>query len=91
MTIIKFDKMNNFSIEGFFTVKERPSQSKHMGRILLNTCSLWVQISELFSEAHFIADGENWEFLLFGIDVSCTANKSCFKSSCIFQSSVKGD
>lgn len=80
MTIIKFDKINNFSIEGVFTVKERPSQSKHMGRILLNTCRLWVQISELFPEAHFIANGEHWEFLLFGIDVSCTANKSCFKS-----------
>lgn len=74
MTIIRFDKMNNFLIEGISTVKERPSQSKHMGRILLNTCKLWIQVSELIPEAHFIADGEYWEFLLPGIDVSCIPN-----------------
>lgn len=75
MTVIRFDKMNNFSIEGVFPVKERPSQSKQMGRILLNTCGLWIHISEVIPEAHFIADGENWEFILPGIDVSCTPNK----------------
>lgn len=30
--------MNTFSIEGVSTVKEGPSKSKHMGKILLNTC-----------------------------------------------------
>lgn len=85
MTIIDFDKMNNFSIEDVFTVKGRPSQSKHMGRILLNPCRLWIQISELVPEAHLIVDGENKVFLLPGIDVSCTPNKTCFKCSCIFQ------
>lgn len=68
-------------------LKERPSQNKHMGRILLNPCTPWIQISELIAEpeAHFIADRENWEFLLPEIDVTCTPNKSSFKSSCTFQ------
>lgn len=83
--------MKNFSIEGVSTIKERPRQSEHIGRILLNTCKLWVHISELIPEAYFIADGENWELLFPGTDVSCTPTKMCFKSSCIFQLSAKGD